>query len=439
MFKSGFYEKEITPPLGCCMPGYFRQRLADGVKRPLYAKALAMECEGTCVILIAVDAIFVPKKIYDAAVERIGKYIGIPKEYIMINATHIHTGGPVSDVYDPPYYEPDITYPDTLARGIADCGILAYQRMAPSKTLYSKGEIYGTSFIRNFVMKDGSIRTNPGREHPDIVRPFGDIDPELPVMFFADESGKPKGALINFALHHDCVSGTLYSSDYSGTMADVLKETFGKDFITVFLNGPCGNINHVNVDEPAGERDVSFLIGNRLADEVKKLYKIAKNFEIDNIDSRMEIIQIPRHKIPKEELEEMKQLVETISMDGVGVDMSVPESTMYKRAKAERVLRFAQLPELLDIPVQAIKIGNAMIFAAPGELFVEYGKYMKSNSPVDVNFVGELANGGPSCYIPTPKAFTPSVYESQVPTSQLVPEAGEMIAKCAVKLANELL
>jgi len=45
MLRVGFYEKEITPPLGCCIPGYYTPRIADGVKDKLYCKALSVSNE----------------------------------------------------------------------------------------------------------------------------------------------------------------------------------------------------------------------------------------------------------------------------------------------------------------------------------------------------------------------------------------------------------
>ncbi len=439
MFKTGFYELDITPPLGGCMPGYFTERHAEGIKRPLFVHALAVEADGKCVIIVSVDALGLGEKVYKTAVQRIYEKTGIPEEQILIHATHIHTGGPIRDVEDPPYYKPDLSYYDVHTRKIADCAILAYQRLAPSTASFAKGEVHGVAFVRNFLMKDGSVRTNPGRQNPDIVKPISENDPELPAMFFFDEQGNPKGLLVNFTLHHDCVGGMLYSNDYSGALANELKEAFGKDFITVFMNGTCGNINHVDVNMPAPpDRDISGEIGKKLAEEVKRLYSVAEEFEISSVAFKKERIMIPRHKISKEDIEEAKYLVETISLEGKSIDMSNPETDIYKRAKAARLLRFAELPDEFDTPVQAIRLGNAYLFAVPGEMFAQYGKYMKANSPSKVNFVAELANGGPGCYIPTPDAFAPSVYESQIPSSSLVPEAGEMIAKCAVKLANEI-
>ena len=43
MFEFGFYEKEITPPLGCGVPGYFSLRRGTDVLDRLYARAVVVK------------------------------------------------------------------------------------------------------------------------------------------------------------------------------------------------------------------------------------------------------------------------------------------------------------------------------------------------------------------------------------------------------------
>jgi len=56
MLKAGFYEKELTPPLGCDIPGYYTKRVADGVVDKLYCKAFAASDGNETIIMMAVDA-----------------------------------------------------------------------------------------------------------------------------------------------------------------------------------------------------------------------------------------------------------------------------------------------------------------------------------------------------------------------------------------------
>ena len=56
MFKCGFYEREITPPLGCHLSGYGNIRPATDVKDRLMARACVISDGSETVALIAIVA-----------------------------------------------------------------------------------------------------------------------------------------------------------------------------------------------------------------------------------------------------------------------------------------------------------------------------------------------------------------------------------------------
>ncbi len=446
MFKCGFYEKDITPPLGETIPGYGMLRIADDVLTSLYAKAVAIETGGKCLIMISVEALFLPKIAYEKAVEIIEKNTGILSECVMINATHIHTGGPV--VYEETKYKeafktPDWEYIKMLGRQIGDCGVLAYQRLKPMTARFNKGELYGVSFIRNYYMKDGTIKTNPGLQNPDIVGSVGEIDPELPVFFFFDEENTPKGAIVNFALHHDCVGGMKYCSDYSGVLAENLKKEFGNEFVTVYINGACGNINHVNVNITQKEYNETVhykRIGNIMTDFVLKLYESAKDFEIDCVDSKTDVLDITRREISQERIEEAKYLIDIVSLDNIEIDISRTDSLEYKRTYAERILNRALMKKISSVKVQVMRFGKCVVFAVPSEIYTDFGIIMKKGSPSDINIVAELANGEPSCYIPTKTIFeSKGNYEGDITSASFEEDTGEKITDLAIKLSKEIM
>ncbi|MCA9039121.1 MAG: hypothetical protein KDA65_02105 [Planctomycetaceae bacterium] len=83
---------DITPPEGYRMSGYFYERLNEGTKDPLQAKALYFGQGETEAILIACDLIGMELQVTQTARRRISEQTGIPVQHIAISATHSHTG-----------------------------------------------------------------------------------------------------------------------------------------------------------------------------------------------------------------------------------------------------------------------------------------------------------------------------------------------------------
>ena len=166
MLKCGASEVKITPDLGMGIPGYFDDRRADGILDDLYAKALAVESDGECAIVIVCDTINLDRQDVLRMRKKISEKTGICPDRISISATHTHTGGPSWSGFES-HREPE--YLNRMISGAAEAAITAYESMRPAKIGFGIGELTGVSFIRRFFMKDGSVRTNPGND-PDVVQ-----------------------------------------------------------------------------------------------------------------------------------------------------------------------------------------------------------------------------------------------------------------------------
>src|SRR5262249_24556382 len=138
-------------------------------------------------------------------------------------------------------------YREQLPRKIAESVRLAAAKLSPARAAFGRGREESVSFNRRFLMKDGTVGWNPGELNPNIVRPAGPIDPELPVVLFESDKGEPLATYVNFALHQDTVGGLEASADYAYTLATVLSKVRGAGMLTLFTIGAAGNINHLDV------------------------------------------------------------------------------------------------------------------------------------------------------------------------------------------------
>jgi len=113
-------------------------------------------------------------------------------------------------------------------------------------------------------IRGSSIRRSSAR----VARstPSGDCPPAV-----ERRSAKSGGAQV-FPLHLDTVGGTEYSAIIPSISRRNLRAKLGNQFVSLFGNGTCGDINHVDRDQPGEQsgHEESSLIGTALADTVHR-------------------------------------------------------------------------------------------------------------------------------------------------------------------------
>ncbi len=442
MLKAAFYERQITSPLGSVIPGALVPHYSEGVVEELYARAVSIDLDGKTVIIISLDALYAITPLCDAVIARITEYTQVPGDNIIICATHCHSGIAVPRKGVEGVVE-DTAYHSVLARIIADAGIIAFQRMKPAKIKYNHSIEKGLTFNRNYIMKDGSIRTNPGWQNPDIVKPFGPVDEEFSNLFFFDENDKPIGAISNFACHNCCIefAGYWYSADYAGYLGDRLKDEYGHDFVTVFMLGAAGDLNHINNfrEVKKYERQRYIDIGEQLAKAAIKQLGSAVDVNVDKIDAVKECIPLERRGFDKGVVEEAKYLYENVSLEGMSFSITKPDSEEYKRVRAKLVMNIDELPNPLPCYVQSVRIGECVIHTVPGEYYTTYGLDIKKRSAAKYTFISTVTNNPTSNYIPVPEAYGTTIYEAQPSSAIFTKDTGWRIADVLVRQGEELM
>ncbi|MBE5867653.1 MAG: hypothetical protein E7293_01635 [Lachnospiraceae bacterium] len=452
--KCGFYEVEITPPLGTTIFGYFIPRVSDGIDEKLYAKAAVLEQGGVYAAFLAVDAMCLPEGLTEVVRKRVNEKTGIDENAILIAATHSHTSGPVYkdgggykgirlSEQDPVLnVELDNATIDRTALLAADAVILAFQRLQPVNVRFGMGQAEGISFVREYYLKDGTVRTNPFYCKSEAVKSYSDPDTDLPVFFFTDEEGKPVGAITSFALHHDTVGGSQISSDYSGLVGKQMKRVFGDQFVTVFYQGFCGNINHLDYcapgEGPAGltTREISDVLTKEL------LYTIAKAepVQTDEFAVKMDTVKVKKRVVDQDFLDSVVRNRENPPAPGpISIEDPYSDIMQYLASNGVIARYITDTKTEYDVPVQVIQIGDCMIYSLVGEVFSQFGEKIKAGSPTKKNLLVSMAHTLETyCYIPIPEMFLPYVYESSIYSAPLETAAGDKMADKALEIARSL-
>jgi neutral ceramidase len=432
-FQAGLAEIDITPPVGYRMDGYFYERLNTGTRDPLKAKAIAFQQGGTRAALVVCDLIGVPQTLTREVRALASARTGIPAGNIAISATHTHTGplfaGERARLFSERAAEKlgkdplaDVKYPELLRDRLVEVVATASARVSPAAMELVRTEENRVSFNRRFHMEDGTVRFNPGVRNPDIARPAGPIDPDLPFLLFTKDK-QPAASLTVFALHADTVGGTQYSADYAGQLAAELRREFGDAFISVFGLGTCGDINHIDV---SGDRSYNArTIGQQLA--VRILSTRARDAVAQ---PALAVLSTPL-SLPLRSVPEDQAALARARRDKVGTD----QLPFLEQVGIVTTLDLLQRGPTLDAEVQVFRLNrDVAIVLMPGEVFVDLGLAIKRASPFKHTLVIELANDSPA-YIPTEKAFKEGSYE--IVNSRIAPGGGERLAEAAIQLLKD--
>ena len=434
--RAGAAQSVITPPKGAPMAGYYRQRAAEGTHDDLHAKAIVFEKDGVKVALVACDLANLPRPQSEEARRIIQQKLGIPRDHVMISATHSHTGPVI--VTQPSRYNLEgemkriaEEYTAKLPSMIAESVIAADAALAPAQIRSAIGHEDSLGFNRRYFMRDGTVGWNPGKLNPKIVRPAGPVDSSVPVVAIETPEGKPIAAYVNYAVHPDTTGGLMFSADYAYTLGKVLSAAKGPDYITLFTIGCAGNVNHIDVNRKAAQSGFgeAARIGAVLAGEVLKTMQRAPVVPVSSIQVHSEVLKLPLPEVSPEDVKWAHATAATF-----GGPNAAPFIDLVRAAKIVEVAGRNGKP--LDGEVQVIALGDQVVFVGlPGEIFAETGLALKQDSPFPNTIIAELANGALG-YIPNRKAYREGAYE--VVSSRLAAGSAEMLLDSALRQIFEL-
>lgn len=427
-FKAGFARVDITPPLGIPIVGYFEARQAQGVLDNLEANALAVSDGERMAVLIAADLLGIEGVAFNGELRRrIAAAAGIPPEAVYVHCTHTHTGPGAgkADAGRTALFDGTPFYNEFLATRLADVARFAIADLQPATLATGRAPARRISFLRRYRMKDGSIRTNPGVNNPEIAEPIGNLDETVQVLRIR-RSAADDIAVLNFATHPDVVGGEMISADWPA----FARRTFERaepGVKCLFFNGAQGDVNHVCTDPRPGEReglhpdfdDVdrgyehARHMGRVVAASALSVWGKCEPVAAGPLRFAVRTLSVPSQRPAPGELPKAR---EYDRLHREGRDAEIPFTGMALTtvvAEAGRMVLLADGPDAFDLPLSAVAIGDAVVFAGlPGEPFTEIGRAIKERSPFRMTFCTCLTNG--SCgYFPVASAYAEGGYEAR--------------------------
>ena len=413
MLKAGFSRVDITPPLGSYLSGYFRDRYADGILDPIELNAIAIANGQETVVIVAADILYIELPYSEQIRQMIADRIGVPKNNVIVTALHQHSSiglthhSPNNTIFQ------DHAYWNVLHRKFTDVAQLAVNDLAEA-TLWVDEEPTREpiAFIRRYLMKDGSIVTNPGMARRDeIVRPQGEADNNVRLLRFKREVGNDI-ALINFSTHPDVIGGTKFSADWPGFARRFVEADLG-GVSCMTLVGVQGDTNHFNffADQLGKGYGYSEHMGRVIADTVLKIWDRAKEQTTDRLSADFRIIYNKTRTDGAERYEECVAFLEAHAkglLPGQEKGYNVGGAQV---SEARRIVNIKNQTIYQKVPVTTVSVGNVALVGFGGEPFMHYAAAVREALP-ELFVVTSCCTNGSEGYWPTASAFTEGGYEA---------------------------
>ncbi|MEI8378887.1 MAG: neutral/alkaline non-lysosomal ceramidase N-terminal domain-containing protein [Planctomycetota bacterium] len=450
-FQAGAATSNITPSIGAEIIGGFVPYPSKHIHDQLHARCLVLDDGTTKLALVVCDLLGIHRAVSDEARRLITEKTGIPRDNVMISATHTHSA---TSALGQDRLRPDQSvdeYQQFVARRICDGVICAVNNRRPAQFAHGSVDVSEHVFNRRWQMRPGTVpvnpfggtdlvKMNPPAGSPNLVEPAGPIDPAVSFLSVQTLDGRPISILSAYSLHYvGGVGAADISSDYYGVYCESLEKLMltgvksegdQLPIVAMMANGTSGDINNINFKTPRpGKKPYEQIkyVAEDLARQV--------NSTLPKLQYQREITLKARYREPtiawrKVTPEQKKWAEETIA---AGRKSDADLSFIY----AQRTLKLADYPETTTIPVQVLRIGNVCIGTMPCEVFCEIGLEFKSRSPIQPAFMIELAHGYFG-YLPTPRQMQLGGYETWIGTNRLEPEASTKLMTQLLEMAEEL-
>lgn len=413
---------EITPPPGLDIAGGLSAVPSQGMRDPLFCKALVLDDGTLRAALVALDVIAIERPEVLRARELITARTGIPAEHVMISCTHTHQG-PTTIHYAACTWPTE--YVEALPRHIAETVSAAVSTLEPVEWGYVVAQEATLGHYRRVSLVDGRVRNT--WQLPDGVQvagPLGSIDPDVPVLALQGTTGL-QGLIVNYSCHATCRGDGRWSANYPGYLATGLEERLGLTAGRVlYTSGAAANTN----PSPSYADAADF--GGRLAAVVASAVRNVAWRTGGRLAVRERPISLPPRRVDHFPFQQIQEV-----WDNRGSQLGFALALKYYADEYAKLVARGPVP--VETVLQVLALDDVAFVAIPGELFVELGREIKHRSPFAETVIVTLANDWIG-YIPHRAAFDEGGYETIFASqSRLAPEAGDLVVDAAVQLLNE--
>jgi len=360
----------------------------------------------------------------------------------MISCSHTHSGPWASGMLDIESLEAGKEQPMDYVNDIIE--------KITDLIVEAKEKAFDASFASNVEVCGAESGVGGNRRIPG-----GPHDPLVSVMSVKDASDNIRGILVNYTLHPTFIHewSNVCTADYPCYLKLELEEKI-PGVIIGFAQGTSGNQSSRYYRQ--GESyDEAERVGRVLG---KAAYKAVSKAVWDNdpiiktADAELELelrdfgteeelrAQVARDEAVYKDLYakygDSKNRDEYYLWQNANLKLLGSEDQLGYILMKKKGIKIELLEDEAPAEVQIIRIGGTCVVGIQGEVFVEYGLYIKAMAGFGTVIVNELANGVLPGYLYTPESLVTGGYETD--TSMLGEEFGKHLIEKAIETIQKV-
>jgi hypothetical protein len=393
-WKAGVAVKAITPTEPQWLAGYGnRNKPSEGKLTELYVKALALEDPaGERLVLLTSDLVGIPRSLSEEVVREVTKRTGLPRERLLLTASHTHCGPVLRDSLSDMYDMPDEMarkigpYTDRVRAAMIDVLVAAVEDLKPAKLSVGRGT--------------ARFAVNRRKPTPQGVvndaNPDGPVDHDVPVLR-VEGDGKLRAVVFGYACHNTTLQFYQWCGDYAG-FAQAYVEEKHPGAVALFWIGCGADANPL----PRSKVELCQKYGRELADAVEGVLAGRTTAVQGSAAARYATLSLPFAEVPGKE---------KLAADLLSKQFAV-------RRRAERFRKILDDGGKIDdaykhYPVQVWRLGDEVTWVAlGGEVVVDYSRRLKKElAEGPAVWVTGYANDV-MAYIPSERVLKEGGYEA---------------------------
>jgi hypothetical protein len=384
-WKAGVATTVITPAEPMWLAGWaVRTEPSRGTLTDLFAKALALEdSQGTRLVLLTVDLIAVSRDLASAVAGQVRERWGLPRERLMICASHTHCGPEVR-----PDKVPFFHVPPEYARKIEPYGDWLTARLV---------EVVGAALAEMHPARLTARQTTVPFAHNR--RGATVVDHDVPVLEVTTPDGRRRAVVFGYACHNTTMppADGRYCGDYAG-FAQAALEADDLGTVALFVTGAGADQD----PDPCGTPDLARQHGQALAEAVRRCLTTGPGRDVTGpLRVAYEEVPLDFQPLPS------RDMLQAGRSSG---DRPTRTKAEYLLARLERSESFAAS---YPCPLHAARLGDGLLLVAlGGEPVVDYARAIKRRyaAPGRVVWVAGYANDMFG-YVPTARVLRDGGYE----------------------------